>query len=127
MFAVLKKIIQIYLYKKNYRGANMTIYGWITATGESRLAFNYGKQILNDTTVHGQEVMEHLKYISPTFVKIPNIGTNVEFTTVCPSIAKPMLSVRAIIDGNLSGSNLFTLCSKSILIFFLKIRWCLFW
>jgi hypothetical protein len=33
----------------------------------------------------------HLKNVSPTFSQKPNRITNVEFTTVCPTIAKPML------------------------------------
>jgi hypothetical protein len=33
----------------------------------------------------------HLKNVSPTFAQMPNRITNVEFTTVCPTIAKPML------------------------------------
>jgi hypothetical protein len=33
----------------------------------------------------------HLKNVSPTFAQKPNSSTNVEFTTVCPTIAKPML------------------------------------
>jgi hypothetical protein len=35
----------------------------------------------------------HLKNISPTFAQMPNRITNVEFTTVSPTIANTMLCV----------------------------------
>jgi hypothetical protein len=44
-------------------------------------------------TVYGLAMVGHLKKISPTFAQMPNRSTNVEFTTVCPTIAKPMLAV----------------------------------
>jgi len=40
----------------------------------------------------------HLKNVSPTFAQMPNRITNVEFTTVCPTIANTMLAVRAFIS-----------------------------
>jgi hypothetical protein len=39
----------------------------------------------------------HLKNVSPTFAQMPDRSTNVEFTTVCPTIANMMLAVRCII------------------------------
>jgi hypothetical protein len=33
----------------------------------------------------------HLKNVSPTFAQKPDRNTNVEFTTVCPTIANTML------------------------------------
>jgi hypothetical protein len=33
----------------------------------------------------------HLKYVSPTFAQMPNRSTDVEFTTVSPTIANTML------------------------------------
>lgn len=35
-------------------------------------------------TVYVLAMVGHLKNVSPTFVQIPNRGTNVEFTTVSP-------------------------------------------
>jgi hypothetical protein len=35
----------------------------------------------------------HLKNVSPTFAQMPNRNTNVEFITVCPTIANTMLAV----------------------------------
>jgi hypothetical protein len=35
-----------------------------------------------------------LKNVSPTFAQMPNRITNVEFTTVSPTIANTMLAVR---------------------------------
>ncbi|WP_255037888.1 hypothetical protein [Lacihabitans soyangensis] len=32
----------------------------------------------------------HLKNVSPTFAQMPNRITNVDFTTVCPTIANTM-------------------------------------
>jgi hypothetical protein len=43
--------------------------------------------------VYGLAVVGHLKKLSRTFAQMPNRSTNVEFTTVCPTIAKPMLAV----------------------------------
>jgi len=34
----------------------------------------------------------HLKYVSPTFAQMPDSSTNVEFTTVSPTIANTMLA-----------------------------------
>jgi len=45
-----------------------------------------------------------LKNVSPTFVQMPNSSTNVEFTTVCPTIAKPMLAAAFIVKSLLSFS-----------------------
>jgi len=42
-------------------------------------------------TVNGLAMVGHLKTVSPTLAQKPNRITNVEFTTVCPTIAKPML------------------------------------
>jgi len=39
----------------------------------------------------------HLKNVSPTFVQMPNRITNVEFTTVSPTIANTMLPAGVII------------------------------
>jgi len=36
----------------------------------------------------------HLKNGSPTFAQMPNRITNVEFTTISPTIANTMLAVR---------------------------------
>jgi len=36
----------------------------------------------------------HLKIVSPTFAQMPDRITNVEFTTVSPTIANMMLAVR---------------------------------
>jgi carbamoylphosphate synthase large subunit len=36
----------------------------------------------------------HLKNVSPAFAQMPNRITNVEFTTVSPTIANTMLAVR---------------------------------
>jgi hypothetical protein len=44
-------------------------------------------------TVYGLAMVVHLKKISPTFAQMPNKSTNIEFTTVCPTIANPMLAV----------------------------------
>jgi hypothetical protein len=43
---------------------------------------------------YGLAMVGHLKNVSSTFAQKPNNSTNVEFTTVCPTIAKPMLCVR---------------------------------
>jgi hypothetical protein len=43
--------------------------------------------------VKGLAMVGHLKKVRPTFAQKPNRITNVEFTTVCPTIAKPMLAV----------------------------------
>jgi hypothetical protein len=48
-------------------------------------------------TVYGLAMVGHLKNVCPTFAQKPNSSTNVEFTTVCPTIAKPMLAVRAFV------------------------------
>jgi len=37
----------------------------------------------------------HLENVSPTFAQTPDRNTNVEFTTVSPTIANTMLAVRA--------------------------------
>jgi hypothetical protein len=34
----------------------------------------------------------HLKNVCPTFAQKPDSSTNAEFTTFCPTIAKPMLN-----------------------------------
>jgi hypothetical protein len=47
-------------------------------------------------TVYGLAMVGHLKNVSPALALKPNRITNVEFTTVCPTIAKPMLCVRAL-------------------------------
>ena len=39
----------------------------------------------------------HLKNVSPTFAQMPNRITNVEFTTVSPTIANTMLAVRCFL------------------------------
>jgi hypothetical protein len=46
------------------------------------------------TNGQGLAMVGHLKTVSPTFAQKPNRIANVEFTTVCPTIAKPMLAVR---------------------------------
>jgi len=43
-----------------------------------------------------------LKNVRPTFAQKPKRITNVEFTTVCPTIAKPMLAVGFCQDANTS-------------------------
>jgi len=40
----------------------------------------------------------HLENVSPTFAQMPNRSTNVEFTTVSPTIANTMLAVRAFLS-----------------------------
>jgi hypothetical protein len=50
-----------------------------------------GVAVALQPTFYGLAMVEHLKNVSPTFAKKPNSSTNVEFTTVCPTIAKPML------------------------------------
>jgi len=44
-------------------------------------------------TVYVLAMVGHLKNVSPTFVQMPNRITNVEFTTVSPTIANTMLCV----------------------------------
>jgi hypothetical protein len=39
----------------------------------------------------------HLETVSPIFAQMPNIITNVEFTTFSPTIANTMLAVRAFV------------------------------
>jgi len=52
-------------------------------------------------TVHVLAMVGHLKNGSPTFVQMPNRSTNVEFTSVSPTIANTMLAVRCfLICGN---------------------------
>ncbi|WP_026995193.1 hypothetical protein [Flectobacillus major] len=41
----------------------------------------------------GFAMLGHLKNVSPTFAQMPNRSTNVEFTTVSPTIANTMLAV----------------------------------
>lgn len=41
--------------------------------------------------VLGLAMVGHSENVSPTFVQIPDIITNVEFTTVSPTIANTML------------------------------------
>ena len=43
-------------------------------------------------TVYVLAMVGHLKTVSPTFAQMPNRITNVEFTTVSPTIANTMLS-----------------------------------
>lgn len=43
-------------------------------------------------TVYVLAIMGHLKNVSPTFAKMPNGITNVEFITVSPTIANTMLA-----------------------------------
>jgi len=40
---------------------------------------------------YGLAMVGHLKNVSPALVQKPNSSANVEYTTVCPTIAKPML------------------------------------
>ena len=42
-------------------------------------------------TVYVLAMVGHLKNVIPTFVQMPNRSTNVEFTTVSPTIAYTML------------------------------------
>jgi hypothetical protein len=51
-------------------------------------ALRHGKFWL---TVNGLAMVGHLENVSPTFAQMPDRITNVESTTVCPTIAKPML------------------------------------
>jgi hypothetical protein len=44
----------------------------------------------------------HLKNVSPTLAQMPNRITNVEFTTVSPTIANTMLAVGFCQDANTS-------------------------
>ena len=46
-------------------------------------------------TVYVLAMVGHLKNVSPIFAQMPNRNTNVEFTTVSPTIANTMLAVRA--------------------------------
>jgi hypothetical protein len=39
----------------------------------------------------------HLKNVSPAFAQMPKRNTNVEFTTVSPTIANTMLAVRCFL------------------------------
>ena len=57
----------------------------------------------------------HLKNVSPTFVQMPNSITNVEFTTVSPTIANTMLAAYQILfclfvvtDDMVSHLNIFS-------------------
>jgi hypothetical protein len=43
-------------------------------------------------TVYVLAMVGHLKNVSPTFAQMPNRITNVEFTTVNPTIANTMLA-----------------------------------
>jgi len=45
-------------------------------------------------TGSGLTMVGHLKNVSSTFAQKPNSNTTIEFTTVCPTIAKLMLCVR---------------------------------
>jgi mannose/fructose/N-acetylgalactosamine-specific phosphotransferase system component IID len=38
----------------------------------------------------------HLKTVYPTFEQKPNKITNVEFTTVSPTIAKPLCNIKSV-------------------------------
>jgi len=40
------------------------------------------------------EMVGHLENVSPTFAQMPNRITNVEFTTVSPTLGYTMLAVR---------------------------------
>ena len=44
-------------------------------------------------TVYILAMVGHLKNVSPTFARMPNRITNVEFITVSPTIANTMLAV----------------------------------
>ena len=44
------------------------------------------------TTVYVLAMVVDLKIVSPTFAQMPNRITNVEFTTVSPTIANTMLA-----------------------------------
>jgi hypothetical protein len=46
------------------------------------------------TSVYVLAMVGHLKNVSPTFAQMPDRITNVEFTTVSPTIANTMLAVR---------------------------------
>jgi hypothetical protein len=43
-------------------------------------------------TVYVMAMVGHLKNVSPTFAQMPNRITNVEYTTVSPTIANTMLN-----------------------------------
>jgi hypothetical protein len=43
------------------------------------------------TTFYVLAMVGHLKNVSPTFAQMPDRSTNVEFTTVSPTIANTML------------------------------------
>ena len=43
-------------------------------------------------TVYGLAMVGHLKNVSPAFAQKPSSSTDVEFATVRPTIAKPMLA-----------------------------------
>ncbi len=47
-----------------------------------------------NTTVYVLAMVGHLKNVSSTFAQMPDRSTNVEFTTVSPTIANTMLAVR---------------------------------
>jgi hypothetical protein len=42
-------------------------------------------------TVYVLAMVGHLKNVSPTFVQMPKRSTNVEFTTVSPTVANALL------------------------------------
>jgi hypothetical protein len=48
-------------------------------------------------TVYVLAMVGHLKNVSPTFAQMPNRITNVEFTTVSPTIANTMLAAAVLI------------------------------
>ena len=69
----------------------------------SALAFIYHKYSIPsffrlEITVYVLAMVGHLKNVSPTFAQMPVRITNVELTTVSPTIANTMLAVRALFN-----------------------------
>ena len=54
------------------------------------------------TTVYVLAMVGNLENVSPTFAQMLNRITNVEFTTVSPTIANTMLCVRAFVHSTMS-------------------------
>ena len=75
------------------------IHGHLPALGSGALGGNLVKDGFNGAekclplTVYVLAMVGHLKNVSPTFAQMPYRITNVEFTTVSPTIANTILSV----------------------------------
>jgi hypothetical protein len=55
------------------------------------IQLNKKRLLLCQQPVYVLAMVGHLKNVSPTFAQMPNRITNVEFTTVSPTIANTML------------------------------------